>query len=147
MTQWTDEKVAQVPRVELFDECQRHAELAAEQHIPQKDGAQEKAWRALQKTVRGLEIDRDESPQHHRHGRVVDHRHEPRPRFEQQVRVATDQCAYAPRRRRHPGLWIQSGRKSGYAHRTPSAAAASASSRLARPRAISRNTSSMLSRP
>ena len=147
MTQRTDKQIAKIPRVELLDEGQGDAELAAEQHIPQQHGAEEKARRVLQKAVRGLEIDRHEPPQDHRHGRVVDHRQEARPRLEQQIRVATNQCADPPRGGGHAGLWIQAAGKLSYPHRAPSAAAASASSRLGRPRAISRNTSSMLSRP
>src|SRR4029453_7256335 len=51
-----DEQIAEIARVKLLDECERHAELAAEEHIPQQYGADEKSRRVLEEVVSGREI-------------------------------------------------------------------------------------------
>ena len=94
-----DEQVAEVPRVQLLDERERDAELAAEEHIPQEHRADEEARRVLEEVVRGREIQRHEGPDDHRHRRVVHHRDDARPRLEYQVRVPAEDRAHAAQRR------------------------------------------------
>ena len=45
-------------RVELLDERQRDAQLAAEEHVPQQHGADEESGRVLEEIVGRREVER-----------------------------------------------------------------------------------------
>ena len=142
------EEMAEIARPDLLEKAHREAELAAKQHVPKKNAADQRAGRQHRQLRGASDVKLQEAPGEELHRRPIGEIDEAHGRGAQKVKMALDHRHDArgreagPRRARL--VKLGSGRRR-FVHGI--ACAFSTRAPAPRPRATSRKTSSSVSRP